>query len=161
MIQRVQTIYLFLTALLTGLSAILTLAYYKSGTIDVFEFKVYQITDIDSGQITIPGNVYLQLGLIAISLLLALFAISRYKNRKLQLKLGQFNFLLLIALVLSTYFGVKNLLNLSPLNDFENLQPVYWFGFYSPVAALAFQFLANRGIKKDEKLVRSVERLRG
>ena len=42
----------------------------------------------------------------------------------------------------------------------EGLTTLYSYGFYFPVAALAFQFLANRGIKKDEALVRSVERLR-
>jgi len=31
---------------------------------------------------------------------------------------------------------------------------------FLPVAALAFQFLANRGIKADEKLVKSMDRLR-
>jgi hypothetical protein len=36
----------------------------------------------------------------------------------------------------------------------------YGLGMYLPVIALAFTFLANRGIKKDEDLVKSVDRLR-
>jgi len=69
--------------------------------------------------------------------------------------------LLLVAIILSVYFSVKNMTNLGPLNEVENLKAVYWIGFYLPVAAIAFQFLAMRGIKKDEALVKSVDRLRG
>jgi hypothetical protein len=49
---------------------------------------------------------------------------------------------------------------LLPLSEIENLKAVYWIGFYMPVAAIAFQFMANRGIKRDEALVKSVQRLR-
>lgn len=102
-----------------------------------------------------------QVVIVALSTLLALYIIFKFKNRKLQLKLGQFNYLLLLAIILSIYFSVRNLINLAPLNEFEDVKTVYWIGFYLPVAAIAFQFLANRGIKKDEELVKSVERLRG
>ena len=36
----------------------------------------------------------------------------------------------------------------------------YNIGTFLPVAALPFVFLANRGIKKDEELVKSLDRLR-
>jgi len=37
---------------------------------------------------------------------------------------------------------------------------LYHVGFYLPVVALAFLFLAIRGIKKDEALVKSLDRIR-
>jgi len=36
----------------------------------------------------------------------------------------------------------------------------YGIGYFGPIAALPFVFLANRGIKKDENLIKSLDRLR-
>lgn len=161
MIQRVQTIYLLLASIFTGLTAWFELAIYYSGEQEIFRYGLFGNRATADGELFVPGNWMVQLVIVAISTLLAIFIIFKFKNRKLQLKLGQFNYLLLVAIILSVYFSVRNLINLVPLNEFENVKAVYWIGFYMPVAAIAFQFLANRGIKKDEELVKSVERLRG
>ena len=161
MIQRVQSIYLLLTSVLTGLTAWFELAIYYSGDQEIFRYGLFGNRAASDGELFVPGNWMVHVVIVALSTLLALFIIFIFKNRKLQLKLGQFKYLLLVAIILSIYFSVRNLINISPLNDFENVKPIYWIGFYMPVAAIAFQFLANRGIKKDEELVKSVERLRG
>jgi hypothetical protein len=161
MIQRVQTIYLLFTSVLTGLTAYFDLAIYYSDEIKMFKYNLFGVEAMGDMESFIPGNWIVQVVLVAISTLLALFIIFNYKNRKLQLKLGNLNYLLLVAMILSIYFSVKNLTHLLPLSEIENLKAIYWIGFYMPVAAIAFQFLANRGIKKDEALVKSVERLRG
>lgn len=161
MIQRIQTVYLLFTAILTGLAAWFELAIYYSGDLEIFRYDLFGNRATSDGELFVPGNWMVQVVIVALSTLLAIFTIFKFKNRKLQLKLGQFNYLLLVAIILSIYFSVRNLVNLSPVSDFENVKAVYWIGFYMPVAAIAFQFLANRGIKKDEALVKSVERLRG
>lgn len=161
MIQRIQTVYLLFTAILTGLAAWFELAIYYSGDLKIFRYGLFGNRATSDGELFVPGNWMVQVVIVALSTLLAIFTIFKFKNRKLQLKLGQFNYLLLVAIILSIYFSVRNLVNLSPVSDFENVKAVYWIGFYMPVAAIAFQFLANRGIKKDEALVKSVERLRG
>tara|TARA_B100000886_G_scaffold335217_1_gene291949 strand:+ start:57 stop:218 length:162 start_codon:yes stop_codon:yes gene_type:complete len=49
------------------------------------------------------------------------------------------------------------------LDDQENveiLNEVYHVGFYMLISSIPFLFLANRGIKKDEDLVKSLDRLR-
>lgn len=161
MIQRVQTIYLFIASILTGLTAWFDLAVFYASDTEIFKYNLFGMQAVGEGDSFVPGNWIVQVVLVAASALLALFIIFKFKNRKLQLKLGQLNYLLLVAIILSVYFSVKNLAHLNPLNEIENLKAVYWIGFYMPVAAIAFQFLANRGIKKDEALVKSVERLRG
>ena len=161
MIQRIQTIYLLFTAILTVLTAWFELAIYYSADQEIFRYGLFGNRATSDGELYVPGNWMVQAVIVLASLLLSLFIIFKFKNRKLQLKLGQFNYLLLLAIILSIYFSVRNLINLVPINDFENVKAVYWIGFYMPVAAIAFQFLANRGIKKDEELVKSVERLRG
>lgn len=161
MIQRVQTIYLLLASILTGLTAWFELAIYYSGDQEIFKYGLFGNRSTADGELSVPGNWMVQAVIVGASTLLALFIIFKFRDRKLQLKLGQFNYLLLVSIILSIYFTVKNQINIDPLNVFENVKAVYWIGFYMPVAAIAFQFLANRGIKKDEDLVKSVERLRG
>ncbi len=161
MIQRVQTIYLLLASILTGLTAWFELAIYYSGDQEIYRYGLFGLRSTADGELFVPGNWIVQVVIVALSTMLAIFIIFNFKNRKLQIKLGQFNYLLLVAIILSIYFSARNLINIAPLNDFENIRVVYWIGFYMPVAAIAFQFLANRGIKKDEDLVKSVERLRG
>ena len=161
MIQRIQTIYLLITSVLTGLIAYFDIAIYYSNDERIFNYKLLGMVGFGSYESFVPGNWIVQAALVAVSALLALYSLFMFKNRKLQLKLGQFNYLLLVAIILSVYFSVKNMTNLDPLNEVENLKAVYWIGFYLPVAAIAFQFLAIRGIKKDEALVKSVDRLRG
>jgi hypothetical protein len=160
MIQRVQTIYLLFTSVLTGLTAYFDLAIYYSDDIEILKYNLFGVETIGDIASFVPGNWVIQVVLVAISTMLALFIIFNYKNRKLQLKLGNLNYLLLVAIILSIYFSVKNLTHLLPLSEIENLKAVYWIGFYMPVAAIAFQFMANRGIKRDEALVKSVQRLR-
>ena len=74
------------------------------------------------------------------------------------MKLGAVNYLLIATLIISTYFSIEN----TPLflDRGDELTTLHYIGFYLPIAAVSFQFLANRGIKKDEELVKSVERLR-
>tara|TARA_Y100000589_G_scaffold328065_1_gene371367 strand:+ start:49 stop:210 length:162 start_codon:yes stop_codon:yes gene_type:complete len=49
------------------------------------------------------------------------------------------------------------------LGDQENVEvqnQVYHVGFYMLISSIPFLFLANRGIKKDDDLVKSLDRLR-
>ena len=161
MIQRIQTIYLILTAVLTGLMMKFPIAIYYSGESEAFRYGVFGITPAGGGEMIQPGNWMIQLGLLIISTLLALYTIFRFKNRKLQLQLSRFNLLLLLALILSAYFSVRTQEHLQPVSEVQDLKTLYWIGFYLPVAAMAFQWLAIRGIKRDEELIKSIDRLRG
>jgi hypothetical protein len=88
---------------------------------------------------------------------LTTFILFSYKNRKRQLALGKLNFLLILGLIVIIYVSIDSIAaDLS--TGIENV--VYGWGTYLPIIALAFQLLANRGVKRDEELIRSVERLR-
>lgn len=159
MIQRIQTVYLLLVALLSGLTLAFDIALFRLGDEVVYRYSILKIVAEDGSADIIPGNWALQLGLILLIISLSIFTISRYKHRKSQLKLGAINYLLLAILIINSYFSVENTLPLI-LENGKDLSPLYYIGFYLPIAAVSFQFLANRGIKKDEELVKSVERLR-
>ncbi|GAA4390090.1 hypothetical protein GCM10023186_37960 [Hymenobacter koreensis] len=86
----------------------------------------------------------------------ALFEIFQFRNRFNQLKLGALNLLLISAtLGASFYYSSvgEQMLNVKIPGDFEA-------GFYLPTLALLLNLLANRFIRSDEKLVRSMDRLR-
>lgn len=93
--------------------------------------------------------------LAGLSVIVALFAIFQYRNRLLQIKLGALNALLiggtLVACALSTFQAEKLLVE---------GESHYQTGFWFPVAALFFNLLANRFIRRDELLVRSADRFR-
>ena len=96
-------------------------------------------------------------GLAIIIALVALYEIFQYKNRFTQIKLGLLNSLLLAALLgtifyYSSYVGDALVKTTTPGD--------YQAGFYLPILGLIVNSLANRYIKRDEDLVRSVDRLR-
>lgn len=83
---------------------------------------------------------------------LLLAAIFLYKNRPVQMKIALVSILLVVGGAIAG--GV--LLGQSPAVD--QAQPD--LGIALPVLAILFSLLARRGINKDEKLVRSADRLR-
>jgi hypothetical protein len=84
-------------------------------------------------------------------------AIGLFKNRKRQLLFGKINYLLilltLVLLLIEVDFLSGKLLG-------ENDLPSYGMGTYFIVCTLPLVFLANRAIKKDEALIKSLDRLR-
>jgi len=90
------------------------------------------------------------------SAIVALAEIFQYRNRMNQLKLGMLNVLLITGtLGAAFYFSSQGeqLLNVK-------LSGAYLIGFYLPTLALLLNLLANRFIRRDEQLVRSMDRLR-
>ena len=103
-----------------------------------------------------PGNVWLVAAFAAASAAVALFEIFQFRNRFTQLRLGILN-LLLILCTIGAGFYFSNLgeqmLNVRMLGTYQA-------GFYLPTLALLLNLLANRFIRRDEQLVRSMDRLR-
>ena len=84
---------------------------------------------------------------------LALISILRYKNRQNQFVVNRLNMILNLFLL---GFFVYRSLSLSG----ENVISEKGIGMLIPVFSIVFLVLANRAIKKDEDLVKSVDRLR-
>ena len=100
---------------------------------------------------TIP--IYICIGVIITFIIIS---IGLFKKRKVQLKLNRLIFLLTIGLLVFLYFEADKAVEL--FNSGQN--PLYKASIYFAVAALPLLFLANRGIKKDEDLVKSLDRIR-
>jgi hypothetical protein len=95
-------------------------------------------------------------GIALLSIVVSWIAIFKFKKRLTQIKLGTLNSLLitgsLIYLAYLTYSAQSELL--------PNILGQYKLGFFMPVVALILNSIANRFIRRDEKLVRSVDRIR-
>ena len=136
MLQRIQTIYLFIAA---GISAGL-----------IFAFDLW-ITN--EGVSFFAKDEILYLALFCGSALLSLIAIFMFKNRKSQFVMGRLN--IILNFILLGLFVYRSL-NLSG----ETTVSEKGIGILLPIFSIVFLVLANKAIKKDEELVKSVDRLR-
>ncbi len=139
MLQRIQTIWLFLAAVCAFLG--FQFAFY-SGT--------FTQNDVVNGFKKLNGtsNVQLIIATTAVAVV-ALLAIFLYKNRKLQLRLCLAGILLEAILIFLYYTEVKKFTD----------------GDYSLTAllqgcTLLFFMLAARGIRNDDKIIKESNRLR-
>ncbi|MBN8826403.1 MULTISPECIES: DUF4293 domain-containing protein [unclassified Spirosoma] len=157
MIQRVQSIFLFLIAVAMG-TALATPLWEKSGTKspEMAHLSALQYTQ-QQGVTTYADTVWYLALLIALVGVVALYAIFQYKNRLTQTALCAVNALMLTAIMGIVLYRTLYLGKL--YGDPEN-QGDFLTGFYAIIAALVFNALANRFIRRDEKLVRGSDRLR-
>ena len=163
MIQRVQTIFLFLAA--AFMIAMVFVPLWEKTDVEANEKVsltalelVHEKMDLNTGSITIikKTDTYYIAGLAILSALFALISIFKYGNRLTQMKIGALNSLIIGAsLGVSAYF----ILDAEEVY-FPQIQSNYLPGFYFTAAALFFNALANRFIRKDEKLVKSADRIR-
>ncbi len=144
MIQRIQSIYLLVTTMLSGgLIIILNLWVNEQGN----EFFVMDAFN--------SGNVLLvtMAVLFFVSALLTFIAFFQFRNRQLQFVLGRLT-------ILVNFFLVGILVYFSQNLSGEIHVSVKGIGLLIPIVTIVLVVLANKAIKKDEELVKSVDRLR-
>jgi len=145
MIQRIQTIFLILTLGVFAVLFKLPLATSDKPSAQFLSDKVFDITDH-------PALIALAI----LGALLSLVSIFMFKNRKLQLKLGYF--IIIMAILLP---GIAFLLFTKESAAIDPTVQVHdQAGMFLPAAAILCAGLANYFIRKDEKLVKSMDRLR-
>lgn len=139
MLQRIQTIYLILAAVVTGvLPFVFPLWKIQTGT-EIFDFYFMQEMSYAA--------------LFGLSTTLSIISIMGYKKRQNQFVMGRLNIILNLFLL---GLFVYRLLTVSG----EASVSEKGIGMFLPIVAIVFLVLANKAIKKDEDLVKSVDRLR-
>lgn len=147
MIQRKQTLFL-----LAALIAVMVCSCMSVGTLTwegMGNAKVYNLWIAD-GQGHYNYSVWPMLGALILSATLSIVTIFMYTKRKLQASLCLVNMLVLVI------WGV--LLAVMPTMNGGNL--LLSWPVVLPMAAIVFLVLARKGIMADEKLVRSLDRIR-
>ena len=136
MIQRIQSVYLFLSIVTTGALPFL-----------------FSLWTLENGDVYFFMSNMIYVVIFGLSTSSSILSILNFKKRKQQFVLNRLNIILnLILLGLFVY----RTLNLSG----ETTVSENGIGIYLPILAILLLVLANRAIKKDEDLVKSVDRLR-
>ncbi len=149
--QRIQTVFLAVAILsllaslvfpiwtieIEGKENVLTAFYYLQG--DTYQYNPYSLTAI------------LAIG----SATLALIEITKFKNRLTQMKIGALNSLFLAGTIGSAFYFASQLIKALQAGGGQ-----YGLGMWLPGIAVFCNLLANRFIRKDERLVRDSDRLR-
>ncbi|GAA0535086.1 DUF4293 domain-containing protein [Chitinophaga japonensis] len=146
MIQRIQSLYLLLAA--------------AAGTATWF-FNLWKAR-LSNNSVSYfnAQSSYLVFSVYMIIVLLAFICIFLYKNRKLQFRLTVINILFAIGAIALQYLKVRDHANDLVAGGVSIVSATYLPGAFLPVLILVFLFLAARGIYKDEKLIKSLDRLR-
>ena len=137
MIQRIQTIYLLLAFVVTGVL--------------LFFFPLWTMSD-NKEYFFMQSQVYTIL--FGLSTSLTLLGVVSYKKRQNQFVIGRLNIILNLILLGLFVYRSLNLSGETPAVSEKGI------GMFLPAVAIVLLVLANKAIKKDEDLVKSVDRLR-
>ena len=136
MLQRIQSIYLFVCIIISGVLPFFIKLWTVGGKLDIF---------------AVASKLYI--GLFLISAVLAAISIFSYKKRQNQFVINRLNMILNFILI-----GLLVYHSLSLPGEAEVSEK--GIGMFLPIFSIIFLALANKAIKKDEDLVKSVDRIR-
>ena len=143
MIQRIQTIYLFLASVVSG-GLIFVFNLWNTIKEEIFVVDLFYKEIITFKVIPL---------MFIASAILSLITIFLFNDRKLQFVIGR-------IIILINLFLLGLLIYLSLTLSGETLVSEKGIGMFLPILAILLVVLANKAIKKDEDLVKSVDRLR-
>ncbi|WP_276381738.1 DUF4293 domain-containing protein [Flavobacterium sp. H4147] len=138
MLQRIQTVYLILAFVVTGV-LLFFMPLWTLNTGKPFYFMQDQVYSV----------------LLALSTMLTIVSIISFKKRQNQFVMNRLN--IILNLILLGLFVYRSL-NLS--GETVNAVSEKGIGMFMPIVSIVLLVLANKAIKKDEDLVKSVDRLR-
>lgn len=137
MIQRIQTLYLFMVTLIAGTGVYLSFVQYTNAF------------NIEAKHNTYTYSLSIFLAICLISFL----SIFLYKKRKVQFVLGRIN-IVLNFFMLGVFIYYSLTFSGEIIFSKKEIETIF------PFISIFLLVMANKAIKKDEELVKSVNRLR-
>jgi len=160
MLQRIQSVFLFLVVVFGVLALLLPIASF-AGEMGVFKFYLYAVVDLSpdpfGSAVLSPFGRWFTLPLAIgqfVIILIAFITIFQYKRRMLQVRLNLLNTFLNVLLIGGIFYYAHLLETASGATADYRIAAIF------PLLSLVMIFLANHYIRKDEKLIRSANRLR-
>lgn len=174
MIQRIQSIFLFLVAL--AMVGVLVLPMWQKidpATGEKLTLTAFSITSEAGRQVApngaishserVPVSTWPIGALAIVAAGVALYEIFQYRNRLRQMQMGLLNSVVLAgvlgALVYYVIYVAEPMMA-APTAEQGPMLGDKLIGFWMPFVGLVGNLLANRFIRRDENLVRSADRLR-
>jgi hypothetical protein len=155
MIQRAQSIYLFLVVVMMSLFLLFPIANLMAEnnvSLKLYSFGLKKIVDGESQKLmsTLPVLI-----LAIVISIINFYNIFLFGNRTLQMRLCVYNILLMIGLILLCfyYFRMVN-------KAYEITYHHFKIAAILPILCIVLNIMAFSGIRRDELLVKTYERLR-
>ncbi|HEY0740696.1 MAG TPA: DUF4293 domain-containing protein [Chryseosolibacter sp.] len=152
--QRIQTLFLVIAIISLLVSIFLPIWVFQDGAGQSHQLYALHYT-VKGGENTttqyFPYGLTAMLAVAAITI--AFIEIGKYKNRMLQMKLGALNSLFMAGTIAAAVIFSNQF-----TKEFQG--GVYGLGLWLPGIAVVCNLLANRFIRRDEKIVRDSDRLR-
>lgn len=149
MIQRIQTVYLLVVAILAVVMILLPVGSFVTPDYHMSELTNLALVSEEGVSDYAPWALF---ALQTVSAILALVTIFLYKKRMLQIRLTLFNMLVLVGYYVTLVIFVLN------LKGDASFVPSWTVCL--PLISIILSWLAIRAIGKDEMLVKAYERLR-
>lgn len=157
MIQRIQSVYLFLASLILSLTFFFPVAKFI-GEKDSLILYVFKVVSLVPDSINIYDLMFIMplLAIVSLTILFSLVTIFMHKNR-----LGQIKIIRFLMLMIAVMIGVIFLYYYDILEATSGAVPNFvQVGAFAPLVSLILLYLAYKGVMKDEKLIKSADRLR-
>ncbi len=156
MIQRIQSLFLLISVIACILTFFFPIASFwaEEGS---YKFYLTGLQALFPGPSPSSINAIPLIVITALMGLLILIIIFLYKKRILQLRGIRFCIMLNIVLILLILFFYTPAIEKITKADADYTSEI---GMYFPLISLILLILANRFINKDEKLIKSADRLR-
>jgi hypothetical protein len=155
MIQRIQSLYLFVGLVASSLLFFMPFAKFFTGGNAVYEFTMLGMKHVTPDETTVTMIPIFMLSILIIVTILVLAALLMFKDRVKQMRTVAVAFLLNAILIgLIFYFSDKFATEFATTANYKNI------GTLLPVLTLLMLLLANKAIKSDEIKMRKSKRIR-
>lgn len=148
MIQRIQSIWLFLASMVSGLLFMSSIVLFKWAAPVTPTSPIVQMQSLTARQ------DYPLLIIAGFMTILPLIAIFFFRDRARQRGLATLSILASVAFAVVLFMKISGVQSSGAKVEYGAL------GALIPVASIVFLILAIRGIRKDEKVLKSLDRLR-
>lgn len=152
--QRIQTVFLSVVVISMIALIFMPIWVYQPETENSHQLFALHYTEKVNGVGTPLYMPYALTAMLAMATATTAFiSLRKFNDRPLQMKLGVLNSLLMLGTMVCIVFFVLDLAK-------SHQGGQYGSGFWMVAIGVAANFLANRFIRRDEKLIRDSERLR-
>jgi len=152
--QRIQTVFLGVVIVSMIALIFLPIWVYQPETDSAHQLYALHYIQKTNGVASILYFPYSITAMLAVACAtIAFISIRKFNNRALQIKLGALNSILMLGIMVCIVIFVLDLAK-------AHQGGLYGIGFWMVALGVIANFLANRFIRRDEKIVRDSERLR-
>lgn len=152
MIQRIQTVYLLGAIILISVMFGLPVSEHYSLDGKFYTFELMGVENQAGEQVYSTLPLVILFGVIDLLMVITVFI---YKRRVLQMRLCVYNILLLLGSIGLGYYYLKMI-----IDEFNAPNYSFSFSVVIPLITIIFLYLAFRGIRRDELLIKSMDRIR-